>query len=105
MKYDVENLLKIREDNILLKCCSGVGLSNTIVKAINIKRELEKIDEVLLSPSRTESDIMTHAGLVKEYGENRKRQIAILDKSKDLLGDIAVKLEKDYEETVKIIKG
>ncbi|MDE5942616.1 MAG: hypothetical protein K2H30_00215 [Clostridia bacterium] len=105
MKYNVENLLKLREDNLFLKGGIGVGLSNTIVKAITIKRDLEDIEKVIIKPERTNIDIMTHAKLIKDYGENRKKQVEILKNSGNLLSDIAKKLEEDYNETIRLIKS
>ncbi|MDE5943165.1 MAG: hypothetical protein K2H30_03040 [Clostridia bacterium] len=105
MKYSVENLLRIREDNIDLKGHIGVELSGLIARAINIKCELEKVEEKLLTPARTDKDIFNHAQLIKDYKENRQNQIKVLLGSGALFKDISLSLEKDYEETVKLIKG
>ena len=105
MKYDTENLQKVKGEVAKLKSPFGYELHHLITRCIVIKQELEELDIILATPRRTEEDILKHMRLIKEYKQNRDRQIDILlNLCKNVQG-ISLVLAQDYENTIDIIKA
>ena len=106
MKYDVEKLRQIKEETASLKGPYGNELNFLITRCIIIKQELEEVEKLLITPDSSKAEnIAKHMQLIKEYKQNRDRQIALLPEICGNRQGISAGLAEDYQETVKTIKA
>ena len=105
MEYNIERLQQIKEEVAKLKGPLRNELHYLITRCIIIKQELEELDKIFATPERTEEDIIKHIRLVKEYKQNRDRQIVILQHISADVQNISAGLAEDYQETIDLIKA
>ena len=104
MKYNIENLLKIKEYGEAL--CGGVKIGQLYInRTICVLHELEELEAVLASPDRTDADIAKHMQLVRDFRNYFAEQLKTVETIRGFTKKIAEELETEYNYLVNAIKS